>query len=108
MCMIKNFEYKYASVVWDGILEGETYKFPSDELADNKIVIVDYLAVRIIPQITNAKLIIVKNYGGILSHAFILGREFKIPLILGTNDFKDIERGKKLKINISEKYFCEE
>ncbi len=104
--MIKRkINYKYASIIWEGVLKGEVYKFPSLDSADNKIVILDYLSVKIIPQITKAKLIIVKNYTGILSHAFILGREFKIPIILGTNDFREIKQGEKLKINIKENFF---
>gem|GEM_PF-2219062 len=83
-----------------------TYNKPGKNY-DDKIVFCEFFNVSQIPSCIGAKLIIVQK-SGLLGHPLIVSREFKIPVIVGTDSFSDIPDDANITIDLVDKTYCVE
>ena len=98
---MSKLDYEYKIDNNTKIIKGKFCKFSNfNKDYSNKIVYFEFFNINHINVIQNVKLIIVKE-GGILNHALIVAREFKIPCIIGTNCFFNLQEDVRLLIDFN-------
>jgi len=102
------FNAKYIMSYGNNNISGQFIKFEKPDYTEdnkqNKILFLSTLQMNRIPFVSDYKLLIIKN-GSILSHALIISRELKIPVILGTNSFDMLKPNTSISIDLNEKHF---
>ena len=73
---------------------------PTDNIPDNKIIVVPATSPSYVPLMRKAKALIT-DHGGIMSHAAIVAREFNLPCIVGTQQAtKVLQTGDKVVLDL--------